>query len=335
MYFAKPLSRHSAFATVTLVHVFGISMTLAQHRTSRQQTVRAPAGWFVVCLALLLIHVPARCNAQSVVVGGKNYTEQLLMAEVTTQLLRSRGYDVERRSGYDTTSLRKAQEAGLVDIYWEYTGTSLRELNKSTDLLNPAEAYERVKRLDASKGLIWLKPSQVNNSYALAMRRTEAAKRGIATISDLARRVNSGERFVFASNYEFYERADGLRPLERAYGFEFGRDQVIRLDTNMIYQVLHDLRNIDVGLVFATDGRVAAYDLQLLTDDRGFFPDYTMAPVIRQQTLQRHPELASHLDSLSALLDNEVMAQLNAMIDVDQKRIRAVASEFLIRSGLR
>jgi glycine betaine/choline ABC-type transport system substrate-binding protein len=71
------------------------------------------------------------------------------------------------------------------------------------------------------------------------------------------------------SNHEFYDRADGLRPLERAYGFEFGRNQVVRLDTNMIYQVMHNLQNVDVGLVFATDGRVAAYDLQLLTDDRG------------------------------------------------------------------
>ena len=310
-------------------------MSYAQHRTRRQQIVRAPAGWFALCLAVLLIHAPAKCIAQSVVVGGKNFTEQLLMAEVTTQFLRSKGFDVERRSGYDTTSLRKAQEAGLVDVYWEYTGTSLRELNRSNDHLSPAESYERVKHLDASKGLIWLKPSQVNNSYALAMRRTEAAKKGIASISDLARRVNSGERFVFASNHEFYDRADGLRPLERAYGFEFGRDQVVRLDTNMIYQVMHDLRNVEVGLVFATDGRVAAYDLQLLTDDRGFFPDYTLAPVIRQQTLQRHPELPTYLDRLSAVLDNETMAELNAMIDVDRMRITAVAANFLRRSGLR
>jgi len=289
----------------------------------------------VLCLTGLIILLPAHSMAQSVIVGGKNYTEQLLMAEVTTQLFRSKGYDVERRSGYDTTNLRKAQEAGLVDICWEYTGTSLRELNKSDERLNPADAYERVKRLDASRGLIWLKPSQVNNSYALAMRRTEAAKRGIATISDLARRVNSGERFVFASNYEFYERADGLRPLERAYGFEFGRDQVIRLDSHMVYQVLHDLRNIDVGLVFATDGRVAAYDFLLLIDDRGFFPDYTMAPVIRQQTLERHPELTAHLDLLSGLLDDETMARLNAMVAVDNKPITKVASDFLLRNGLR
>ena len=81
---------------------------------------------------------------------------------------------------------------------------------------------------------------------------------------------------VFASNYEFYERADGLRPLGRTYGFEFGRDQIVRLDTNMIYQVLRDLRNIDVGLVFATDGRVFhLYDFLLLTDDRDLCPDYT------------------------------------------------------------
>jgi osmoprotectant transport system substrate-binding protein len=111
-------------------------MFLGQLRRWPQRLVTRTAG-AVLCLAGLIILLPAHSIAQSVTVGGKNYTEQLLMAEVTTQLLRSKGYDVERRSGYDTTSLRKAQEAGLVDVYWEYTGTSLRELNKSNELLNP------------------------------------------------------------------------------------------------------------------------------------------------------------------------------------------------------
>jgi osmoprotectant transport system substrate-binding protein len=136
-------------------------------------------------IALLALSLTAAL-AQIVVVGGKNFTEQLLMAEMTTQLLTSNGFQVERRTGYDTTRVRQAQEAGVVDLYWEYTGTSLREFNKVTEQLSPAETYARVKRLDAEKGLVWLKPSRINNSYALAMRRADAAERGIATISDLA-----------------------------------------------------------------------------------------------------------------------------------------------------
>jgi osmoprotectant transport system substrate-binding protein len=125
-------------------------------------------------IAILTIQAPIAALAQTLVVGGKGYTEQVLMAEMTSQLLTAKGLRVETRSGFDTTSLRKAQEAGVVDLYWEYTGTSLREFNKVTEKLSPAETYARVKQLDMQKGLVWLPPSRVNNTYALAMRRAEA-----------------------------------------------------------------------------------------------------------------------------------------------------------------
>ena len=283
---------------------------------------------------LLAGALPVLASAQTLVIGGKDFTEQLLMAEMTTQLLTAKGFQVEKRSGYDTTRLRQAQEAGVVDLYWEYTGTSLRELNKVAEQLSPADTYARVKQLDARKGLVWLKPSRVNNTYALAMRRADASERGISAISDLAAKVGSGERIVFASNPEFFERSDGLRPLERAYGFQFGRDRIVRLETDLIYQVLRDLKLVDVGLVFATDGRIPAYDLFVLADDKEFFPDYTMAPVVRQQIVERHPELEVHLERLSNILDDEAMARLNRMIDVDRVRIPQVASEFLRSHGL-
>ncbi len=288
-------------------------------------------GWAVTLLAVSAGTAPL---AQSLVVGGKDFTEQLLIAEITSQLLTAKGFQVETRAGYDTNRLRRAQEAGVVDLYWEYTGTSLREFNKITEQLKPSDAYAKVKQLDAEKGLVWLKPSRVNNTYALAMRRADATERGIATISDLATKVLEGERLVFASNSEFYERSDGLRPLEQAYGFQFGRDRVIRLDTDLIYQVLRDLKLIDVGLVFATDGRIPAYDLLVLKDDKEFFPNYAMAPVVRKQILERHPELAVHLARLSDILDVETMARLNRMFDVDRVRIAQVASEFLRSNGL-
>lgn len=289
---------------------------------------------FIAAAILLAVCAPIAALAQALVVGGKDFTEQLLMAEMTSQLLTAKGFQVEKRSGFDTTRLRQAQQAGLVDLYWEYTGTSLREFNKVTEQLSPAETYARVKQLDAQKGLVWLKPSRVNNTYALAMRRAVGTERGIATISDLAAKVLSGERIIFASNPEFYERSDGLRSLEQAYGFQFGRDRVVRLHTDLVYQVLRDLKLIDVGLVFATDGRLAAYDLLVLKDDRDLFPNYAMTPVIRKEVLDRHPEIAVHLDRLSAILDNETIAKLNATIDVDRARIPEVASAFLRSTGI-
>jgi osmoprotectant transport system substrate-binding protein len=303
-------------------------------RAAKVPGKRAGRALIAAAILLLAVSAPIAALAQTLVIGGKDFTEQLLMAEITSQLLTAKGFQVEKRSGFDTTRLRRAQEAGLVDLYWEYTGTSLREFNRVTEQLSPEETYARVKELDAQKGLAWLKPSRVNNTYALAMRRADATERGIATISDLAAKVLSGERVIFASNPEFYERSDGLRSLEQAYNFQFGRDRVVRLDTDLIYQVLRDLKLIDVGLVFATDGRIAAYNLLVLKDDRELFPNYAMTPVVRREILDRHPEIAAHLDRLSAILDNETIARLNAMIDVDRARIPEVASEFLRSSGM-
>jgi osmoprotectant transport system substrate-binding protein len=272
--------------------------------------------------------------ARTLVVGGKYFTEQLLMAELTSQLLNAKGFEVETRSGFDTNALRQAQEAGHIDLYWEYTGTSLREFNKVTERLTPAETYNRVKQLDAQKGLVWLEPSRVNNTYALAVRRVDATAKGISTISDLAAKVLQGERLAFASTSEFLERSDGLRPLEQVYGFEFARDRVVRVDIDLIYQMLQNLAFIDVGLVFATDGRVPAYDLLVLKDDKKFFPDYSMAAVVRREKLQQHPELAVHLERLAAVLDNETMARLNRIVDVERVPLRDVASEYLKNNGL-
>lgn len=285
-------------------------------------------------IAILSVGAAIAAAAQTLIVGGKDYTEQLLMAEMTSQLLASKGITVEKRSGYGSMGLRQAQEAGSVDLYWEYTGTSLRQFNKVAEKLSPFETYARVKQLDMQKGLIWLEPSRVNNTYALAMRRADASDKGITTISDLATKVMHGERLNFASGYEFYERSDGLGPLQQAYGFQFDRERIVRLDTNVIYQTLRDLRVIDVGMVFSTDGRIPAYDLLILQDDKEFFGHYAMAPVVRKQTLERHPDLAAILDSLAAILDNETMAKLNGRIDLEGIPIPQVASEFLRSRGL-
>jgi osmoprotectant transport system substrate-binding protein len=286
-------------------------------------------AWLVIGVAAL---APAR--AQTLMIGGKNFTEQYLVAEITAQFLRAKGYMVGTRTGFATTGIRKEQEAGLIDVYWEYTGTSLLAFNNITTKLGPQEAYDRVRELDARKGLVWLSPSRIDNSYALAMRKDDAARKGISSISDLAAKVRQGDRFKLVCNLEFYLRPDGLMPLQRAYGFEFGDENVMRMGTDTVYDVLRDAPYIDVGLVFTTDGRIIAYDFLVLRDDRGFFPSYLLAPVVRQRTLDKHPDLARDLEALAAKLDNATMARLNAMIDLEKKPVGAVASFFLQASGL-
>jgi osmoprotectant transport system substrate-binding protein len=275
----------------------------------------------------------ATASAQTIVVGGKNFTEQQLMAEMTAQLLRAKGFTVDKRAGLGTAPLRQAQEAGQIDVYWEYTGTSLINFNKVTDKLDADATYKKVKELDAAKGLVWLNPSKANNTYALAMRKADASSKGIKSISDLAGKVKGGQSLKLASNAEFYARADGLTPLQQTYGFEFGRENVVRMDTGLVYQALRDSQ-VDVGLVFATDGRVPAFDFVILDDDKGYFPNYALTPVVRKETLDKNPKLAEHLNARSAKLDDATMAKLNASVDVDKKTVEEVASSFLKSQGV-
>ena len=284
-------------------------------------------------LAATSLMFAGAAHAQTIVVGGKNFTEQQIMAQMTAQLLQAKGFKPDVRAGMGSVVLRQAQENGQIDVYWEYTGTSLITYNKINDRLSPADTYAKVKSLDAAKGLVWLNPSKANNTYSLAMNRDDAQKQGIVTISDLAAKVKGGTKLTFASNAEFYARPDGLKPLEQAYGFEFPRDDVKRMDTGLVYQALKD-RQVAVGLVFATDGRVPAFNFVVLKDDKGFFPYYALTPVVRKQVLDANPKLADYLNALSAKLDDQTMARLNASVDVDKKTVEDVAHTFLKDQGL-
>lgn len=267
-------------------------------------------------------------QAQTIVVGGKNFTEQQMLSSITTQLLQSKGFDVQDRSGMGSSAVRQAMENDQIDVYWEYTGTSLITYNKITERLGAKETYDKVKELDAQKGMTWLTPSEANNTYAFAMKRTKAAEEDISTLSDLADKVNTGNDLVFGSNAEFYARPDGLKPLMKAYDFEFSRSNIKRMDSGLVYQALKD-GQVDVGLVFATDGRIPAFDFVVLKDDKEYFPAYAIVPVIRTEILEQHPVIGEELNKVSGLLTDDVMATLNARVDVERTSIETVAREFL------
>ncbi|MBA2411435.1 MAG: glycine betaine ABC transporter substrate-binding protein [Burkholderiaceae bacterium] len=287
----------------------------------------------ILITGLALSMTSAAVLAQNIVVGGKNFTEQQIMAAMTAQLLKAKGFNVDVKAGMGSAVLRQAQESGQIDVYWEYTGTSLITYNKFTEKLSPADNYKKVKELDAAKGLVWLTPSKANNTYSLAMNADDAKKHGIVTISDLANKVKGGTKLNLASNAEFYARPDGLKPLEQMYGFEFARDNVKRMDTGLVYQALKE-KQVDVGLVFATDGRVPAFNFVVLKDDKGYFPAYAMTPVVRKQVLDANPKLADILNGLSAKLDDATMSRLNASVDVEKKTVEEVAQTFLKKEGL-
>ena len=275
--------------------------------------------------------VPALTQADELTVGGKNFTEQLLLSEMTHQLLEAKGFENKQLDGMGTKILRSAMENGQLDIYWEYTGTSLVTFNNVTERLDADATYARVKELDAAKGITWLDPSAANNTYALAVRSSD--DKGLTSLSDLAASYNKDEGLKMGVNAEFPKRPDGLPGLSEAYGFKIGRADVSPMQSGLIYQALKE-GEVDIGLVFATDGRIAAYDFKVLQDDKGFFPNYAVTPTIRTEVLEANPDLAAILNSMSAKLDDQIMQNLNAQVDVEKKTIEQVATDFLKEQGL-
>lgn len=285
--------------------------------------------------AVLALGVSAGSAKAEVVVGGKGFTEQLLLAEITAVYLENNGYNVDKRDGMGSAVLRQAQENGQVDVYWEYVGTALIVYNEIEGAaeMSADEAYGTVKEVDAEKGLVWLAPTGANNTYALAIREAEAEELGVNSISDVIERMESEDGVSLAVNSEFAGRPDGLPGLQEHYGFNWPRGDLKQMDTGLIYQALNE-EQVDVGLVFATDGRIAAFDFKVLEDDRGFFPNYALAPVVRQDTLEANPDLTEQLNELGARLDDAVMQDLNRRVDVDRKTVEEVAREFLQEEGL-
>lgn len=264
-------------------------------------------------------------------VGSKNFSEQIIIGEMMALLLEADGnFVVERRLNLGGTMIcHGALTHGEIDLYPEYTGTALTAIMKHTVVTDPDEAFRTVSRYYREKlGLEWLRPFGFNNTYAITVRKDDARKRGWKRISDLATAA-PGLRAGFTS--EFSERPDGYPGLKKAYGFDFG--EVRDLDPSIMYQAV--ARNqVDVVCAFATDGRIPAYNLQVLDDDRDFFPPYYAAPVVRAAILARHPELGEVLGRLEGLIDDSTMQGLNYRVDEENIAPREVARQFLQGRGL-
>lgn len=263
--------------------------------------------------------------------GARVFTEQTVLATLTAQYLGSKGYDVQITGGLGSNLARSAQETNQLDMLWEYTGVSLVSYNHIDEKLDSAATYQRVKELDAKKGLVWLAPSKFSNTYALALPQNIAAQYPqINTISQLNAVVESekDKGHVLALDTEFANRSDGLVGLTKAYDLKFTRADIRQMDAGLVYTALRN-GQVFTGLVYTTDGRLNAFHLKLLEDDKHYFPDYTAAPVIRKDYLDKHPDIAALMKPLAELLDDATMRELNAKVDVEHQSPSVVAADFL------
>ena len=264
-------------------------------------------------------------------IGARVFTEQTLLAEITAQYLRAKGYNAQVTGGLGSNLARSAQETGQLDMVWEYTGVSLVSYNHVTEKLDSQQSLARVTELDAKKGLTWLSPSKFSNTYALALPENVAKEHPeINSISDLnkALRDPANKNALVSLDTEFANRSDGLIGMAELYDMDLTRKNIRQMDAGLVYTSLKN-GQVFAGLVYTTDGRLSAFNLKLLDDDKHYFPDYTAAPVVRKAYLDQHPDLAELLKPLAELFDDETMRQLNARVDVDHESPSRVAADFL------
>lgn len=291
----------------------------------------------LVSAAVFMAPLSGLAADKEMIIGSKEFTEQRILGNIMIVLLESKGFDITDKTGLGGTLVaRKALENDQIDCYMEYTGTALLTfLDFEEPITDPQECYETVKKEDLKKNdLVWLPYMSFNNTYCLLMKADKAKEMGIQTLSDLAAAVNKDpDKIDFALNAEFYARPDGYRPLQKAYDFKFPRGNIKKMQSGLIYQALKD-DQIDVGLGFATDGRIKGFNLVVLEDDKNYFPVYNPAPVVKKATADKYPELSGIFEALGEKLDTEAMTNLNYQVDIEHKDVKEAARDFLKGAGL-
>ena len=271
-------------------------------------------------------------TAQTIKVGSKNFTEQFIVAELYAGSLEAAGFKVERKINLGATLVaQEALSTGAIDLYPEYTGTGLLAVMKANDNkeTDPQKVYETVKGFyEKTFDLTWLKPSGVNNGYAIAVRPDTAAANNLRTLSDLAK---VSKTLKMAAGSEFFDRFDGLPGLKQVYGMEFAESRQFAA-LRLRYEALTQ-KGADVANGFSTDWQIAAEKFVALEDDKHLFPPYYLAAVVRMD-VARDPRAVEAIEKVGALIDNPTMQELNRQVEVDKKEPRRVASDFLKAKGV-
>jgi osmoprotectant transport system substrate-binding protein/osmoprotectant transport system permease protein len=269
-------------------------------------------------------------QARPVIVASKPFGESYLLAEMFSQLLEARGFEVDRRLGLGATEIAfQALRTNRIDVYPEYTGTGLLAILGDRPSPDPREVYRQVAREFRERfGARWLPPLGFQNTYAIAVRQETARRFRLATLSDLAR-VSRSLRAGLTP--DFIGRPDGLPGLEKAYGVSFR--SIRALLPAVKYQALA-AGEVDVIDGYSTDGFIARYDLIILQDDRHFFPPYEAAALVGADFARELPAGVAALTELSGLLTEVEMRRLNRRIEVDGVPVARVAAAELLALGL-
>jgi osmoprotectant transport system permease protein len=301
----------------------------SRHRRTRG--VRAVATAVLLGAVVLIASATmVRGSAGAIVVGSKNFTEQIILGEIIAQAIeRETGLTVDRRLNLGGTLIcDRALLTGDVDVYVEYTGTALTAIFKQPVSNDAASVYATVREQYARTGRTLLLPLGFNNTFAILVRSRDARERGLRTIDDLTREA---PRWRAGFGYEFLERPDGFPGLAKAYGLRFAEPPHV-MDLSLSYRALAS-GQVDVIAGDATAGLIKGLDLFRLEDNRHYFPPYDAAPVARADTLLRYPGIRRALAPLAGQITAEEMQAMNYAGDVTREDAASIARKFLDRQA--
>jgi osmoprotectant transport system substrate-binding protein len=274
-------------------------------------------------------------SGPTITVGSKNFTEQYVLGELYAQALEANGFNAEKELDLGSAAIAdKALQNGQIDMYPEYTGTSLVEIFKQSEQPKTPEAtYQKAKELyvERNPADTMLTPAQFNNTYGIFVRKDVAEKYDLKTLADLAE-VSPKLAFVIFS--EFKTREDGYPNMQKNYpAFDFGDIVIVNSIGGPIYQGVLEGEG-DAGVGFTTDSQLASDELVVMEDPKSIWPFYYPAPVVRSDVLEQIPKMEEVLNSVSETLDAETMRELNAQVDIEQEDPDEVAAEYLKEQGI-
>ncbi len=274
----------------------------------------------------------SRPSASPVVIGSKDFTEQVILGELVAQLIEKRtGVEIERRFELGGDLCHRGMLAGEIDLYVEYTGTALLAILKQRPMTDPREVYNQVRKEYASRfGIEWLEPLGFNNTFAILVRGKDARQLNLKTISDGAKFAS---RWRAGFGQDFMSRQDGYPGFARTYGLKFA-ESPREMDLSLTYRALA-AGQVDLIAGNSTDGLISHLDLVALEDDRHYFPPYEAAPVVRKELLERHPEVGIALTALAGQVSEDEMRRMNYQVDGEKLDPKLVVREFLSSKRLK
>ena len=266
-------------------------------------------------------------------IGSKEFTEQLILGNMTLMALEEAGATVNDQIGLaGSDAARTALTSGEIDMYWEYLGTGwVNYLGETGNI--PEPAYETVSERDQEENDVhWLEPAPFENTYAIATSQDIADEYGLQNLSDLGPFIeNNPDLAGLCVGSEFANRDDGLPGLQETYGYEF--PDVQEIQDGLVYDQVSNGEGCNFGSVFTTDGRIANLNLVILEDDENHFPAYNGSLTMRQEVFEENEQLAELFAPISELLTTEQMQQMNLQVDVDGLPPEEVAETFLRDNG--